>query len=59
MFTALSYNYGFTIGEIMNMSLIHIEAYMEALNNDGKPNSSSPVDHQHNMDIATKYGIMG
>ena len=42
----------------MNMSLIHIEAYMEALNNDGKPNSSSPVDHQHNMDIARKHGIL-
>jgi len=42
----------------MNMSLIHIEAYMEALNTDGSTNSSSPVDHQHNMDIARKHGIL-
>ena len=58
MFTALSYNYGFTVGEIMNMSLIHIEAYIDALNTEGS-NSDAPVNHQQNMDIARRHGIMG
>ena len=42
----------------MNMSLIHIEAYIDALNTEGS-NSDAPVNHQQNMDIARRHGIMG
>jgi len=41
----------------MDMSLIHIEAYIDALNTDSS-DSNTPVNHQQNMDIARKHGIL-
>lgn len=57
MFTALSYHYNFSVEEILDMSLIHIEVYLDAL--DSGNDSGKAIDHESNMNVASRYGIKG
>ena len=58
MFTALSYNYGFTVEEILDMNFKHIEVYLDALGDKGS-SSTEITDHESNMNLAAKYGLKG